>query len=465
MKVKFTFLLLFTALMSQAFIGCKKSNDGDSNPPVTPPPPVVPGISYFVSDASGSDGNSGLTINAALKTLSAANNKVTAGDTVFIMNGSYLNAGRTILNITKSGTANKYITFKNYPGHTPKFFISGNTYNAITINGSYIVIEGLDLQGDNANITFADATASFDRALAGQSNPEQGKYNTNCISIGGPRTESKFPHHVTIRNCKVHDFPGGGLSSIQADYTTFEGNTVYNNAWYMMYAGSGISILNPFNSDGADVNKYKNIVRNNIVYGNKTTIPWISIVPQRLSDGNGIIIDVNQYGYGLSAGAGGEYFGRTLVENNVSFNNGGSGIHAYRADHVDIVNNTAYGNGTVVGYADIYAGSSTDCKIMNNIMYARTGGKCNEKPSTGATVTYSYNIYFNGTVNLSGPFDRVLNPQFVNASLDGAVANFSVNSGSPAIDGGTQTLFAPKDIRGIARPKGANIDIGAYEVN
>ena len=377
---------------------------------------VPAGKSFYVSVATGADANTGLSVTSPFKSINAGINAAAPGDTVFVMNGTYTSA----VIITKSGAANAYITVKAYSSHAPKIYISGNVWNAFSINGSYIVIEGIEFQGDNANITYSEAFAAYNAVVAGGS--PNGKYNTNGVSIGGPKTESKFPHHIEIRNCKIHDFPGGGLGAIQADYITFEGNTIYNNAWYMMYAGSGISILTPFNSDAADTKKYKNIIRNNKCYGNKTTIPWISLVPARLSDGNGIIVDVNQTGYD---GTGAAYAGRTLVENNISFNNGGSGIHSYKGDHVDIMNNTVYNNGIVMGYPDLYASSATDVKIANNIVYSMPGGKCNAAGSSGTFVTYDYNIYFNGTVAVKGANDKVMDPKFVKASIDGTIADFT----------------------------------------
>lgn len=429
---------------------------------VAPPkPPVTAGAKrYYVSDATGSDVNNGTSTATPLKTVNAGQVLAAPGDTVFIMNGSYIPA--STIQLLKSGTADKYITYKAYPGHTPKFIFSGSIWNAVSINGSYIVVEGIEFQGNNQNLTYADALASFNDKLGGGTNNNlYATYNMNGVSIGGPNTESKFPHHIIIRNCKIHDFPGGGLGAIQADYVTFEGNTIYNNAWYMMYGGSGISILTPFDSDANT--GYKNIVRSNICYSNKTTIPWIGITPARLSDGNGIIIDVNKRPYGSSA-TDKPYKGRTLVENNISFNNGGSGIHAFEAAHVDMINNTTYNNAQImVDYADLYANTCDDVKIMNNIVYSKPGGKCNSN-TKNTNVTYDYNIYFGGTPAVKGANDKVLDPQFVNLSINPAVANFSLTGGSPAINSGTQTLFAPKDITGVARPKGGAIDCGAYEV-
>ena len=419
---------------------------------------------YYVS-AAGSNSNDGKSSGKPFLTIQKAADLTAPGDTVFVMNGVYNSTSGPVLNITRSGTPNGFITYKALPGHTPKLTASGNVWNAVSINGSYVVFAGFELVGNNEKLTYAGAMASYTEAKNGGTNwSAYANYNTNAISIGGPKAESKFPHHIVIRGCTVHDFPGGGINAIQSDYTTIENNVVYNNGWYMMYAGSGISILTPFNSDRETI--YRNVIRNNICHTNKTTIPWIS--QGKLSDGNGIIIDVNQHGYDNQTStvpnSNEAYLGRTLVENNLSVNNGGSGIHAFKADHVDIINNTAYHNGTVVGYADIFSNQSQDVNILNNIMYARDGGDCNSKPKNASEV-YDYNIYFNGKVGTQGPNDIVADPQFVNVSTSLTVGNFSLKANSPAIDKGTNAAgqFSQTDILGISRPQGARPDIGAYE--
>lgn len=419
---------------------------------------------YYVSASAGNNTNDGKSTAKPFQTIQRAADLTSPGDTVFVMNGVYSSTSGTVLNITRSGSATGYITFKPMKGHTPKLTGSGNVWNTVSINGSYVVFEGFELIGNNANLTYAGALASYTEAKAGGTNwSSYANYNTNGISIGGPNTESKFPHHVTVRGCKVHDFPGGGISSIQADYTTIENNMVYNNAWYMMYAGSGISILTPINSD--KLTTTKNIIRNNICHTNKTTIPWVSL--GRLSDGNGIIIDVNQHGYNeqdATTPSADAYTGRTLVENNVSINNGGSGIHAFKADHVDIINNTACNNGTVVGYSEIFANTCTDVNILNNIMYGRDGGDCNSN-NKNVSVLYDYNVYFNGKVAVKGANDVVADPQFVNRTLDLATGNFALKATSPAVDKGTNVpgQFSRTDVLGVSRPQGSRPDMGAYE--
>ena len=76
-------------------------------------------------------------------------------------------------------------------------------------------------------------------------------YNCGSISIGGGAPA----HHVIVTNCKIHD-TGGGLGGSKCDYITIENNLIYNTCWYSMYAGSGISILDPTSIDA--VTSYKN---------------------------------------------------------------------------------------------------------------------------------------------------------------------------------------------------------------
>ena len=416
---------------------------------------------YYVSASTGLDSKSGLSSANAYLTITKARDQAVPGDSILIMNGTY---AAFSLGVANSGSSiqGKNITYIAYQGHTPKIYAFGGNWAALSINASYVVIDGIEFMGDNANLTYEGAMLSYNHWLSGlRDYTEAGIYNCNGVSIGGSALQSSGPTHVTIKNCKIHDFPGAGLSSIQADYTTFDNNHVYNNAWYMQWAGSGISILNPINSD--QTSGYKNFVRGNICYNNKTTVPWIDLVPARLSDGNGIIIDTNQKPYvGGIATSQGAYTGRTLVANNVSYNNGGSGIHAFQADHVDIINNTAYNNGIVMGYADIYGGSSRDVNITNNVMYSRNGGKCNTNDDP--TVLYDYNVYYNGTVNKKGTHDIIGNPNFVNLALDGT-AYFHLRGSSPAINTGTNAtgFYTTSDIEGKSRPWGTAPDRGAYE--
>ncbi|MDA3867029.1 MAG: right-handed parallel beta-helix repeat-containing protein [Salinivirgaceae bacterium] len=420
-------------------------------------------INYYVNSGSGSNANTGLTTATAKQTIQAAADLTLPGDTVFIMNGTYNSTSGYVLEIKRSGGNNAYITYKAYPGHTPKITASGGSWVAISFNGAnYIMLDGLELEGNNANIDLADATKAFENTRDGIAGP-QSAFNTNGIYMG----QSVSSHHLVIRNCKVHDFPGVGIGVNRADYVTVENNVIYNTSWYCMYACSGIAVYGSTPIDNLSTTKI--IIRNNIVYNNKSLVPWYTgknKAPYKLSDGNGIIVDANNGRQNTPL-----YQGRTLVENNVSYNNGGGGVHGYAASHVDFFNNTAYNNGTNMGYPEIDGNSCTDMRIYNNIMYSRpssAGGKCN---GNDAGAVYDHNIYYNGSVGKKGNNDIVADPNFVQLPTitfdlaDASTADFRLQSTSPAINNGSNTngQFSTTDILRVARPVGSSTDMGAYE--
>ncbi|MBC7845627.1 MAG: T9SS type A sorting domain-containing protein [Flavobacterium sp.] len=415
---------------------------------------------YYVDAVNGNNTNSGTSEALAKRTIQAASNLTNPGDTVFIMNGIYNPTGdsnsgfQSILTIARSGTDANYITYKNYPGHTPKLqLLTGLSYQVwrtIAVDASYIIIDGLEIEGTNQSLTYAGAYQTWqDYENNIKDWNKISMYNCGSVSLGN----SADVHHIEVRNCKIHD-TGGGIGGFRCDYVTIENNVVYNTCWYTMYAGSGISILDPKSIDA--VTGYKIYIRNNVVHNNKCLVPWERT--NALSDGNGIILDVNT-GNGTTTLP---YVGRYLVENNVSYNNGGGGVHAYKCAHVDIINNTSYNNGTNMYYPEMDAQQCTDVKIYNNIMYGRGVAGTNLNGNDGAI--YDYNIYFNGTSYKNGPNDKTVDPQFVNKALD-ATANFQLLSTSPAINNGNNIagLFAAKDILGISRPIGFASDMGAYE--
>lgn len=70
---------------------------------------------YYVKK-TGSDSNSGLSVSEAWKTIQKAANTLVAGDTVFIMSGTYYE----IVTPENSGTPDHYITYTSYPGEVVK---------------------------------------------------------------------------------------------------------------------------------------------------------------------------------------------------------------------------------------------------------------------------------------------------------------------------------------------------------
>ncbi|WP_335030212.1 choice-of-anchor Q domain-containing protein [Nostoc sp.] len=402
---------------------------------------VSTATTYYVS-GQGNDKNSGLTTSSAFRTIQRAADLTDPGDTVLIMNGVYKNSGNagSVVNIERSGNAKAWIRYKAYPGDSPK--IQHNTWSGIGLsNGvSYIEINGLEVIGNNANVTLA-------YALNQKWNSSNRLTNGTCISVEG---RVNAVHHINILNNKVHDCGGAGISVMGADYVKVDNNTVFNTSWYSVYGCSGISFLKSYNSDNN--RGYKMFVTNNRVYNNRMYIPWIGA--GKITDGNGIIVDVSK----LSQG--GSYRGRTLIANNITYWNGGSGIHAHDSEHVDIVNNTAYGNGQTSSLkkGQIYAGYSSDVKIFNNIISAYPGQKANSNMKN-TNVTYDYNLYTKGAeITVMGPHDIIGDPQFVNPSN----GDFRLKANSAAINKGYYWKDLKTDYAGKPRSAG-RYDIGAYE--
>ncbi|HYX36916.1 MAG TPA: carbohydrate-binding domain-containing protein [Oligoflexus sp.] len=402
---------------------------------------------YHVS-ANGSDKNDGLSSTRPFKTIQKAANLTNPGDTVLIMNGTYTNPcyACDILEIERSGTASAWITYKAYPGHKPKLQLKDG-WNAIDVLGaSYFTIEGLEIEGNAASV-------SLEYARSQANNTNNPRTSGNCISVSKKKSGSSevYPHHLIIRKNKVHHCGGGGIGVGLADYVTIEDNEVYSNAWWSVHANSGISLL--YSLDIDNNRGYKNFIRRNKTYDNRMFIKWKS--KNAITDGNGIIIDYNS-NKPIKKPA---YKGRTLVENNLTYLNGGSGIHAFNSSHVDIINNTSYMNGVSEELqGEIYSNGSDDVKILNNIMYARTGEEVNHKWGSTNLVN-DYNIYYNTTkIPVKGPNDIVADPLFVDAKK----RDFRLRAGSPAIDSGTSAIFAAVDLNGAGRA-GPSVDRGAYE--
>ncbi|MFD0526656.1 right-handed parallel beta-helix repeat-containing protein [Kitasatospora arboriphila] len=248
----------------------------------------------------------------------------------------------------------------------------------------------------------------------------------------------------------MHHCPGGGISAIDADHVTIDHNHVYGNAWFSVFGQSGISILTAKDSDAGDGRTYKIRITANTVHDNETRVKWEHC--QCYSDGNGIIIDTLK---------GHDYKGRVLVANNVSYDNGGSGIHSYKSQHVDIVHNTAYQNGRSTRmdpYANIYAQDSTDVRVLNNVTSGRPGQPTNSQ-HRDVDVTYDYNVYYGGRApEVKGPHDIVADPRFVKPGT-GAGADFRLGKGSPAIGTAEPFPAVTTDITG-AEPSAARLIAG-----
>ncbi|WP_223280034.1 right-handed parallel beta-helix repeat-containing protein [Nostoc sp. PA-18-2419] len=400
---------------------------------------------YYVS-GSGKDTNSGLTASSPFRTPQRAANLTQPGDTVLLMNGVYTNSNPngSGIDITRSGSANAWIVYKAYPGHSPKIQFNGWHGIWIKDGASYIEVNDLEIEGNNRNI-------SLSYALSQKKNTNNPLTSGSCITVDG-RTKS-HPHHVRILNSKLHDCGAGGISAIETDYLTVDGNEVFNNAWYSPFGGSGISMLRNWNYGNDNSQKYRNIITRNKVYRNQMYVPWI--FNGKIQDGNGIIFDrLRESGYQ----------GSSLVANNVVYLNGGGGIHSFRSDKLDIIHNTSYLNNQSPGipYGNVSLNDVRNANVLNNILYSRSGAPINVDSSKNTNTTFNYNLYNDNGYDASGsgPNDIIADPQFINASG----GDFRLKSTSRAINSGSRFSYLTTDILGNPRVRGSGPDRGAYEM-
>ncbi|MBC7889653.1 MAG: right-handed parallel beta-helix repeat-containing protein [Ferruginibacter sp.] len=439
---------------------------------------------WYVSP-SGNDASNGKSAETPLRTLQKAESLVQPGDVVLIANGVYVGtektSGSATLSITCSGRAGAWITWKAMPGNNP-VIRPGGAWAAIQITGSYHILEGLTVIGNNDSIVLLKALEDAKKK------PADPFYNANGIVFEGrKRAATEKPHHLVVRKCNVSKCAGGGIVGLEMDYLTIEDCKVFENSWFMRYGGSGITTLNNWAFD--DAPGYHIIIQRNYVWNNKTLVPWETI--GKLSDGNGILLDVTDLKRNGATNPNAdavvktnsnqtkdtantpaktaenkpsrpEWKARALIANNLSAYNGGSGIHVFRTKHVDIINNTTYWNGSIVGYQELFPNASEDVVIQNNIIVPRPGGKVTSD-SRNTNIRWDYNLYPAEQKVFKGAHDIVADPLFIDIQADPTRGDFRLAKGSPGLNTGGGNVAQPADINGKKRPNGKARDIGAFE--
>ena len=413
---------------------------------------------WFVS-GSGSDSASGLSATSAFRTLQHASNLSQPGDVIYAMNGTYTAAtpAGNVLVITRSGTLANWITYKAYPGQKPAIESKGWSAVEFGPTVAYIELNGFTITGNNQNL---DPQQAIQRGSQSKPIPDP-LYDGNCISADGRKgTATQKPHHLRILNNIVSDCGGGGIALMQTDYVTISGNTIYNSAWYAIFGCSGISTFEDWNSD--DATGYKMFITGNRVFGNRELVPWVE--QGKITDGEGIIIDT------LRSTSLGPYKGRTLVADNVVYDNGSAAIEVFRSDHVDVPNNSTYHDvevPDVSGRGEMNLNDVTDIHVFNNIFYSAKG----QNPlaiivNKSCQCEIGSNLYFNGSNDpetLRGTGDLTADPLYRNLDLTRPLnVDLLLGAESPAIGSAKKPRGSSVDFSGQSRPQGRPWDRGAF---
>ncbi len=401
----------------------------------------------YVSANAGSNGNGSVkapfgSINKALKA------GLKPGDIVVVKPGVY-NEGMWLTEQVK-GAPGKYITFRSEVPHAAKIRPPKN-YGFFLMGADYIKIEGFDITGSSQS----------------------------GISIQGS-------HHVEVRNNKSYNNKGAGVYSRLSDFLTIEDNVTYGNCENAVT--SGISIHMPQeHKDAGSASGYRIVIRGNISYDNLTKT-------RGHTDGNGIIFDDfllrNQRVHGLYKEFPGikPYKHPSLIENNLVYRNGGSGITVYATDNVTVRNNTGWHNGLDPLNKGTWRGEFKNMSASNNVWVNNVAvstlkisndknnvGKYNSgfsrfdfKDTPSSNVTYANNIAYTdgqpGDKSLNGNVPQGTNNKWgVNPRFVSAPSNFRLMADSPAVDAGTLKHGSSVNALGGGARVIKTIDMGAYE--
>lgn len=368
---------------------------------------------YYVSALLGNDSSSGLSESKPFKTIQKAADVTQPGDVVNIMNGTYTNLDNEpgfmqsqVVFVKNSGTSDAWITFQALEGHKPK--IKSLHVNGFRLTASkglttgttlcYIRIKNLTIEG-NANEYSLCEALNQPKSCNTPDGDLNYFYNASGIAIGSDddyAQPGKTAHHFEIINCEIYNCTSAGVGAYNCDYVTIEGCKIYNNCSKTAHGASGIHIYNPRNCERIEaLVKNFNII-NNEIYNNRIEVPFFDGKKcHGYTDGNGIIIDDSYNDQTIKI----PFYGSFLIEGNVIYENGGSGIALFQSENIEVRNNTTFKNCQLApddkNRAEFFVVKCNRVYVENNIFYARDGQSAYYKGSKVKKIFSNLNVFYN----------------------------------------------------------------------
>ena len=394
---------------------------------------------YYVAP-SGNDGGTGLSDQAAWKTLQHASDMVQAGDTVVVRAGNYV--GFDVRD--KDGTATQRITFKADPNVLINVR-NNKTNDGINIEGvDYVTIDGFNVNGIGRT------------GIRTVTNTGVTIINCHCDANGTWGILTGFSNNLLIQNnvCSHSGTQHGIYVSNSCVNPIVRGNTLFGNAGCGLHMNGDLS-QQPGNGliTGA-------LVDSNIIYDNGT------------AGGSGINCDGVQ---------------NSRIQNNILYNNHASGISLYRIDGADGSKNNIVINNTVLMASDgrwalNISDGSTGNQVFNNILWNYHSFRGAISITTDSLTGFASNTNVvigrftldggNTILNLAqwrqqtGQDANSLTATPTELFVNPATNDYHLKPLSPAIGKASRPDITPAfDFEGTPRKRSAWLDIGADQTN
>lgn len=326
----------------------------------------------------GNDTTGTGSIAQPLKTLHSAARDAVAGTTIYLRGGDYFNTEfdepwdkrnvNSLARITTAGTLEQPIRIRPHGNEYPRLLSDVNAI-VFTNTAKHWVVEGLELEGLASDPT----KNSRDISIANWWIEEGNRLSGRGIANGGSQ-------HIVVRDCVIHDFPGAGIASKDADWITVQNNIIYNNGWWTTGGVHGVANSNLETTDPTSFNAEKMIIEGNLVFGNQ------SLIISHVFDKGLVVLEIDE-GNGLHLQNDARRFqGKARVENNLVLFNGKGGLGLNTFDNVSLRNNAFFQNARTVNTAELVLQTSTLTTAVNNLFQPRPERR---------TIKDSYNLYAN----------------------------------------------------------------------
>lgn len=419
---------------------------------------------YGASKASG-------TLTDPFKSIQIGMDKLQPGDTLYLRGGIYSLDNKIWFN--RSGTPDKPIMIRNYPGENPILDGNGTLDHIVLLQKSkWLIIEGITLQ--NAGGTYGNGFS-----LLGSTDIELHNISVRQVPHSGIYLDS-LTERVNIFNCEISKAAIGvelhGSNLVVDSCKSHDNNRMINNgadcddnpATSGDYGGIAFEVIN---TPGPVE------IRNSSGWNNKASSICYTIDGSfvEIYNAQNISIHDNISRDGVATfETSGDTTGIKIFRNQV-WNEDFLTLH--QSNKMLISNNTVWNMKSAIwfGKGDKYGNGSTEGLVFVNNIISSSGIFLNILQNFAASTTVNNNIYFPMTNNqpVFSTFKGLAQPNLLEWAkvthldsnsqsadplfVDAANLDFHLKASSPAINRGLQI------VNNTTNTSAKNPDIGAFE--